>query len=119
MIDQTTLEKLGINKEQGRILEYVIRRAADEFKFPITLEFIQTRSKREIYIDVRAWIASALRICGKGDWNRRQVCAVINLDCHKSLSAALSRGHRKWSSAYWRGFDLRWRCDAIDLFEYA
>lgn len=110
-ITQQQAKALELSQPMKRILEYVLTRAEDEFKVPITLEFVQRSSNRAIFVEARAWVAVALMTAGEDMFTVHDICRILNLQARKSVSAMLHKGRRKWHRLYWNGFAVRWNAD--------
>jgi len=119
MITHEQTRQLCLTPRMKRTLEYVLKRAQDEFEFPVTLEFIQSSKRTRIYTETRAWVAVALKITGGEEWAQNDIKRVLGQSCHKLTSASIHRGRQGWRRNYWHGFALRWKCDAVDLFQEA
>ena len=110
-ITQQQAKALELSQPMKRILEYVLTRAEDEFKVPISLEFVQRSSNRAIFVEARAWVAVALMTAGEDMFTVHDICRILNLQARKSVSAMLHKGRRKWHRLYWSGFAVRWNAD--------
>lgn len=117
MLTPQQAKALQISPRMARIVDYALTRARDEFGFPVTLEFLQKRTKREINVNVRYWFAVAISIAGGDEFSEQDFKRVMGFAHHKSVRESRFCGRRKWSKGYWRGFAVRWDFDRVDVLE--
>jgi len=117
MLTPQQAKALQLTPRMARIVNYVLTRSADEFGFPVSLEFLQRKVKREIHVNLRAWFSVAIQIVADDEFSEQDYRRILGYEHHKSVSESRYKGRRKWSQLYWRGFAVRWDFDRVAVLD--